>query len=371
MSKYISVNFSNILKIFLILTFLITIPATVNAQFSLATIAETSSQKNFLAYFGTDCNNVGWVPFNEATVPTQGGFVQFFNTPRNCEFDYEPDFGVVTGYSQEDNYLVEVQVGENTSGVPRTGRLYYDDGGIAFTVNQRNDSCTYSLVEEEITILSTETTGSLTLNTQPGCSWKAYSLYDEVTINGLSTYDVLEGTGTATVNFEITDNYTSPRSFTILFGAQRFVINQVEAICNFSVPVDNIFVPIGGGTYTVDVSVNRDCEFGYFQNNPAVEWLTVIDEDIPGDFVRLIFTVDPNPNAERREKRVTVFNTSDFTFDAIIVSQDGINEAARVKYDFLGTNELGADLAVFRPSSGIWFLEYYDRAFAYPFGTGN
>lgn len=166
---------------------------------------------NFYAYLCTDagtCGSMGdGIPLGSIVGPSGSGTVS-----RNCHLGGSSVFGNYNGGAK---IRIELSVYDDVTPYPSTNTPYYVTG---YTIN---NGCTFSLSSYEEDYPSSGGTGSLTINTQTGCSWNSYCDTDWVTITAGAS-----GMGNGTVTYSIDDNAGGQRSTTIAVGNMYHRITQ-------------------------------------------------------------------------------------------------------------------------------------------------
>ena len=111
--------------------------------------------------------------------------------------------------------------------------------------------CTYSINPAGASAPAAGGTWSVSVTTQPGCSWTAAS---NAAFLGISSRNTGDGSGSVTYNVA-SNSATNPRSGTLTIAGSTFTVNQAAAvICTYSVtPGATSFGAAGGnGTATID-----------------------------------------------------------------------------------------------------------------------
>ena len=111
------------------------------------------------------------------------------------------------------NYSVAAATGT----APRSGTMTI--AGQTFTVNQ--SGCWYSLSPPTASAPVAGGSASVTLTTQPGCPWTALS-----NSAFLSITPPTSGSGTVTLNYNVSGNGVTARTGTATIGGQTFTLNQ-------------------------------------------------------------------------------------------------------------------------------------------------
>ena len=135
-----------------------------------------------------------------ATIAPEGGTFTFIvNTQPGCQWAASAGSG---------NFLNTTSTGIGTGTVTytaqpngfigtRTGTITV--GGQTFTVTQPPINCVFSINPTSVTVTSSETIGSFTINTQAGCFWTAQSNNFFISTNST-------GTGTGTITYMVITN---------------------------------------------------------------------------------------------------------------------------------------------------------------------
>ena len=131
-----------------------------------------------------------------------------------------------------------------------------DLAGLNFIYPASGGACTYSISPTSANVASGAGTGSVTVNTQAGCSWSAASN----SLFFISVTSGSSGSGPGTVGYSYTGNPSiSPRSGTMTIAGQTFTLNQAGVPCAYSLnpTVRNIGAP--GGTGSVSITAQTGC----------------------------------------------------------------------------------------------------------------
>ena len=119
--------------------------------------------------------------------------------------------------------------------------------GVCTIVN--DDFCMYSISPASQTIEPAGGTGTISVVTQPGCTWTATSNAGFITITSGAS-----GTGNGTVNYSVAANMGESRSGTMIVAGRTFTVVQGKVGCSYTIsPSAQTFPPVGGdGSVTVD-----------------------------------------------------------------------------------------------------------------------
>jgi hypothetical protein len=125
------------------------------------------------------------------------------------------------GASWSGSGTVGFTLAANLSGTARTGTISV--GGNTFTVIQT--ACSYSLSSNSQDFSATSSEFTVTVTTQPGCSYSSLSNSDFITIiNGAN------GSGNGTVTFSVAGNISAARTGTLFIASQTFTVNQAAGV---------------------------------------------------------------------------------------------------------------------------------------------
>ena len=290
-----------------------------------------------------------------ATIAPEGGtFSYTINTQSGCRwaagvevssFLSTNSMGIGTG-------TVTYTAPANGYNGTRTGTIV--SGGQTFTVTQPPLNCTFSLSPSSVTVPAAGITDTFTVNTQPGCLWTAQS-------NGYGISAQAYGAGTGTVTYMVTTNNGADRTRTITAAGQTFTVNQPGLNCTFSVSPTTISVDRFENYGSFDITTQPGC---FWTAGAAPPWI-LLDKFSGTGSGTVNYRVYGNQYSVPRTSVIPVFGLD---LIRIYVTQSGVSTRTNFDFDFDGK----ADISVFRPSDGIWYLNQSKNGFTgFQFGAGS
>ncbi len=168
---------------------------------------------------------------------------------------------ISSGGSGSGNGTVNYSVASNPNPSPRTGTMTV--AGQTFTVTQAAASgCTYSINPTSQNFPASGGSGSVALNTQPGCGWQVGEVSSPITITSASS-----GFGSATINYSVAANQSMmPRNlFIIIEPGQFFSITQ--AGCSITINPTSQNFTASGGSGNISVTTTSPCPWTAVSND--------------------------------------------------------------------------------------------------------
>ncbi|HEX9960277.1 MAG TPA: BACON domain-containing carbohydrate-binding protein, partial [Pyrinomonadaceae bacterium] len=274
------------------------------------------------------------------TIPAAGGSGSFNVTASNSACGWTAAMNdawiSITSGSGTGSGAVSFTVQANP-GPQRTGSITV--GGQTFTITQTG-GCSYSLSSNSANFPNTGGTGNFTINTTAGCQWTAVSNVSWITVTGGAS-----GGRNGTISYSVLPNAGIARTGTITAGGQTFTVNQASG-CTYAInPSSQNFSASGGSGSFAVTSSDGSCPWSSTGN---VSWITITGGSTGGGNGTVTFTVAANTGAAR----TGTITAGGQTFT--------VNQAAAVitrsRFDYDGDGK--ADLSVFRPSAGSWYLSH-------------
>jgi subtilisin-like proprotein convertase family protein len=223
--------------------------------------------------------------------------------------------------------------------VDDNGNNFGSLGGWSLNIQSSVNACDFNLSPTVQAFPITGGNGSFNINMPNGCSWTASTNSGFVNITSSTS-----GDGNGTVGFTVAPNMGGGRSGSINVSngilTQTFQVQQPSG-CPFALNQTSVSFSSSGGNGNVGVTASQICSWLATTN---ANWIQITSAQQNGDGTAS-FTVQPNTNSSSRSATVIV-GARLFT-----VNQAG---ASGRRFDFDG--DAKADVSLFRPSSGVWWI---------------
>ncbi len=257
---------------------------------------------------------------------------------------------ITSGPNGSGNGTVNFTVAANT-GPARSASIAV--AGTTFTVNQAS-GCAYTLAPTSASFATAGGMGSFNVTVSNSqCPYTATTAAPWITVNNGS------GTGSGMVTFTVQANPGPARSGTIIVGGQTYTVNQSTG-CSYTINPANTNVGANGGTGSFTVATTSICPYTAVS---GVSWITVTSNGSGTGSATISFTVVSN-NGAARSGTITVGGQT------YTVNQAAAGVTVRPAFDFDGDGK--ADISVFRPNGGNWYLSQSTNGFTgVQFGDTN
>ncbi len=295
-----------------------------------------------------------------ANIPAAGGTFSFtITTQSGCQWTARTnneDFITVNTPAGTGTSTVTYTVAQNGSGQNRGGAIIVNNGDFIFPIQQPTLQCNFVLTPNSANFPMAGGSGMINVAVQTGCVWRVFSNNEFITASG-------SGNGNGTVNYTVAANNGADRSGSINIGASSpvfFYINQTGFNCVTRLSPTEIFAGKTGKTGTI--FVNSNCSWTVSVEDPFVQ----ITNGMGSGSGSFGYRVLANNTGSRRSAFIRVRDGQ----NSPIVYIDQIGVISKVKFDYNLDGK--ADIAIFRPSNGIWAIRLTDQVVtSFPFGVST
>jgi subtilisin-like proprotein convertase family protein len=222
-------------------------------------------------------------------------------------------------------------------------------GSWSVNLQTSTTACAFALSPVAQAFPITGGSGSFNINMPLGCSWTASTTSSSfITITSNAS-----GSGRGSLNFTVAPNMSGGRagSIDVSNGAvtRSFLVQQPSG-CPFSLSQNAVNFGASGGSGNVGVTAGNICTW---QATSSVNWIQITSAQQTGDGT-VTFNVQPNTTGGVRN---AVISLGARTFTVTQASA-----ASAKQFDFDGDGK--ADVSVFRPADGVWYLNRSSQGFA-------
>ncbi len=214
-------------------------------------------------------------------------------TPAGCTWTANPTASwiqVTDGASGSGRGTVQYRLEANPRPSSRTHSIVVH--GVAFTITQAGQECSYTLTPTGRAHGTGAETGSFTVTAPSGCSWAANATASWIQVTGGSS-----GSGNGTVSYSLEANpQTWTRSAAILVHGVPFTITQEGRTCSYILAPTGRFHGSGSETGSFTVTAPSGCAWSA---NAGALWIEVTDGSSGSGNGTVSYRVEANAGPDR------------------------------------------------------------------------
>ena len=231
----------------------------------------------------------------------------------------------------------------------------YSDGMVGVNRYTLNVVCSGSINSSSQTIGANGGNIQVMVTSANACNWTATPNQ-----NWISATSGAPGSGNGTVVLSVQPNTGASRQGTVSIAGNNLTINQDAAAptCAYTLNPTSAQIPAAGRSDTINVATGDSC--GWNAQSSAA-WVTVSGGSTGNGIIN--YTVAANTGAARNATITAGGKTFQITQDAAAPSN------LKTAFDYDG--DAKADISVFRPSNGGWYISTSANGSVYGVGFGN
>ncbi|HEX8736905.1 MAG TPA: proprotein convertase P-domain-containing protein [Pyrinomonadaceae bacterium] len=220
-------------------------------------------------------------------------------------------------------------------------------GSWSLNIQSSTSACLFSLSSSVQAFPVAGGSGGFQVQIPAGCPWTASAASSPF----ISLSAGAAGEGAGAVAFAVAPNQGAARTGSIIVTngsfSRTFQVQQASG-CPLALSQTVMSFAAAGGVGNIQVTAGGECSW---QTSADAGWIFVTSAPQTGNGTAS-FTVQPNTSANARSA------TIDIGAQSVVINQAG---AAGKRFDFDGDGK--ADLGVFRPADGVWYLQRSSQGF--------
>ncbi|MFN6963110.1 MAG: FG-GAP-like repeat-containing protein [Pyrinomonadaceae bacterium] len=284
-----------------------------------------------------------------ADVPGLGGNFSFtVTTTPGCRWfaNTQSSFVTINGPGNGlGSATISYTVASNQGGGARTATI--NVSGQTFTINQAAYPCSYSVTPAGALHGPDGGTFTFDVQTPVGCGW--YATYGQNVYWLWTSNEVRYGPGTVSYTVQPNNGGDRAGAISLIRGLETvaaFPVTQTGRNCTYTVSPTSVRVPAPGGTGTIGVTTQLGCTWSFFAGSSWLEFPTGAGGTGPGTVSWRAYG-----NSSFNSRQLTALFSGPGGSN-VLFQQSGI--PYRTRFDFFGDSK--ADISIFRPSTGEWYL---------------